>query len=242
MNRVVIFAGGVGQRMKSNNVPKQFLLAHGKEIIVHTIEHFQGCSEIDSIVVVCLEQYIEFMEELIKKYKLSKVVSVVSGGNCGQQSIYFGIKELVRLYGENNDDIVLIHDGVRPLINEKVILDNIQMTKKEGNSITVNNSIETVVLLNENDLIDKVMDRKFCRNAKAPQTFYLKDIYNNHLKAISQNKLDFIDSAMLMQYYGAVIHTVIGPVENIKITTPMDYFLFKAILEARENNQLRLEE
>lgn len=240
MNRVLIFAGGTGHRMVGANVPKQFLIAHSKPVIVHTIEHFQACSQIDSIVVVCLKEYIPFMNELVQAYTLTKVVSIVEGGDCGQASIYNGLKELVRLYGDNNEDIVLIHDGVRPLIDEKLILNNIKSVQESGSSVTVSKAIETVVLLNENSVVDKVMDRKFCNIAKAPQSFYLKDIYACHLKAIKENKTDFIDSAMLMQYYGYKIHTVEGDVENIKITTPMDYYLFKAILDARENEQVKL--
>ena len=239
MNRVVIFAGGTGQRMGDAAVPKQFLLAYSKPIIVHTIEHFQKCSKIDSIVVVCLGGYIDYMWSLIKEYSLDKVVSVVSGGENGQASIFNGLKELVRLYGENTDDIVLIHDGVRPLINEQLILDNIECVKKNGNSVTVSKANETIVLL-RSDLVQKVMDRKFCRIAKAPQCFYLKDIYACHLKANAEGEQDFIDSAMLMQHYGHHIHTVNCSEINLKITTPMDYYLFKAILDARENEQIKM--
>lgn len=242
MNRVLIFAGGTGQRMGTSGVPKQFLVAHTKPVIVHTIEHFQNCGQIDSIVVVCLKDYIEYMKTLVGQYKLDKVVSIVQGGNCGQASIFNGLKELVRLYGENSEDIVLIHDGVRPLIDEKLIVENIDCVKANGNAITVAKAIETIVLLNEEAVVDKVMDRQFCNVAKAPQSFYLKDIYNCHLRAIEENKNDFIDSAMLMQYYGHKIHTVLGSNENIKITTPTDYFLFKAILDARENEQLNVTE
>lgn len=240
MNRVLIFAGGTGQRMNGSSVPKQFLIVHGKPVIVHTIEHFQQCSQIDGIVVVCLKDYIGYLNSLIEKYKLDKVVSVVEGGDCGQASIFNGLKELIKLYGENSEDIVLIHDGVRPLIDEKLIIDNIECVKANGNSISVSKAIETVVLLNNADIVDTVMDRKFCNIAKAPQSFYLKDIYNCHLKAIKENKLDFIDSAMLMQHYGHKIHTVLCSNENIKITTPMDYYLFRAILDARENEQVKL--
>jgi 2-C-methyl-D-erythritol 4-phosphate cytidylyltransferase len=240
MNRVLIFAGGTGQRMGASSVPKQFLCAYSKPIIVHTIEHFQKCNAIQSIVVVCLADYIDYLKGIISFYQLDKVVSVVSGGENGQESIFNGLKELVRLYGDNSDDIVLIHDGVRPLINEQVIIDNINCVKQYGNAITVCKAIETIVLLDDNSVVEKVMDRQYCNTAKAPQSFYLKDIYSNHLKAIQENKHDFIDSAMLMQYYGAYIHTVLGPNENIKITTPMDYYLFKAILDARENEQVKL--
>lgn len=240
MNRALIFAGGTGQRMGGSAVPKQFLIAHAKPVIVHTVEHFENCKEVDSIVIVCLKDYILAMGDLVRQYNLDKVVSIVEGGKCGQESIFNGLKELVKLYGANNNDIVLIHDGVRPLIDEKVIIDNINCVKANGNAVTVTKAIETIVLLNNSAVVDKVMDRQYCNIAKAPQSFYLKDIYQCHLKAISENRHDFIDSAMLMQYYGYNIHTVFGSDENIKITTPMDFYLFKAILEARENEQLKL--
>ena len=240
MTREFIFAGVTGQRLGGAAVPKQFLIAHAKPVIVHTVEHFQNCKEVDSIVIVCLKDYIPAMGDLVRQYNLDKVVSIVEGGKCGQESIFNGLKELVKLYGANNNDIVLIHDGVRPLIDEKVIIDNINCVKANGNAVTVTKAIETIVLLNNSAVVDKVMDRQYCNIAKAPQSFYLKDIYQCHLKAISENRHDFIDSAMLMQYYGYNIHTVFGSDENIKITTPMDFYLFKAILEARENEQLKL--
>lgn len=240
MNRVLIFAGGTGQRMGSSIVPKQFLVAHSKPVIIHTVEHFQHCRQIDSIVIVCLKDYIAHMQTLVNQYRLDKVVSIVEGGDCGQASIYNGLKELVNLYGDNNDDVVLIHDGVRPLIDEKTIVDNIECVKHYGNAITVSKAIETIVLLDNAGIVDKVMDRQFCNVAKAPQSFYLKDIYKCHLRAIQENRYDFIDSAMLMQYCGYHLHTVAGPNENIKITTPMDYYLFKAILNAKEDEQIKL--
>ena len=240
MNRVLIFAGGTGQRMGASAIPKQFLKVHGEPIIVHTISHFQNCGQIDSIVVVCLKEYIGHMRELVSEYKLDKVVSVVEGGSCGQASIFNGLKELVRLYGADSKDIVLIHDGVRPLINEDLIIKNIECVKAHNSAITVSKAIETIVLLNNDSVVDKVMDRQYCNVAKAPQSFFLKDIYAAHLKAVDENKMDFIDSAMLMQHYGFKIHTVVGSSENIKITTPLDYYLFKAILDSLENEKIKL--
>ena len=107
-----------------------------------------------------------------------------------------------------------------------------------GSAITVSPVIETIVTANENNQIQSVTDRKLCMHARAPQSFILKDIYTAHLKAIDENIHDMIDSASLMKYYRYKLYTVDGPVENIKITTPMDYYLFRAIYEARENSQI----
>lgn len=239
MNYALIFAGGIGQRMNTVSLPKQFLKVHGKEIIVHTIEHFQKNNNINKIVIVCVESYIDFMHKLIKNYKLTKVVSVVPGGYSGQESIFNGLLKLNEI-SISNKDIVLIHDGVRPIIDDKTINANIECVKKNGTAITVAKSIETVLVLDEETNVEKVLDRNQCYVGRAPQSFYLQDIYNAHLKANNINKHDFIDSAMLMQYFGYKMHTVLGPVNNIKVTTPMDYYMFKAMLDVKENNQIKV--
>lgn len=236
---VVIFAGGTGQRMNTVSLPKQFLKVHGKEIIVHTIEHFQNCKQIDGIVVVCLSSFIEFMENLKDKYKLDKIIKIVPGGDCGQKSIFNGLKA-VREFSQSKDDIVLIHDGVRPLIDEQTIINNIICVKKHGTAITVAKAIETVLVVDENKNVEKVVDRINCFVGRAPQSFYFNDIYECHLNANKINKHDFIDSAMLMQYFGFKMHIVDGPAYNIKITTPNDFYMFKSMLDAKENEQIKV--
>ena len=239
MNAALIFAGGTGSRMKVKDKPKQFLEMNGKPIIVHTIEHFDEHPDIDLIVVVCLEGWIDFLWKKLEKFNIKKVVKVVSGGASGQESIRSGLFA-IRDYVEGKDDntIVLIHDGVRPLIDEKLISDNIECVKKNGNAITVVPAIETIIETDDAGDISKVADRTHCKMARAPQSFYLKDILNAHYRAIEDDQLEMIDSAMLMQHYGAVLHTVVGPVENIKITTPMDYHIFRALVMAKENEQI----
>lgn len=121
MNFALIFAGGVGQRMNTVSLPKQFLKVQNKEIIIHTLEHFEECEGIDGIVVVCKEEYIDLMKELIKKHRITKVMTIVPGGENGQQSIFNGLDAASRL-SSSEEDIVLIHDGVRPIITNDVIL------------------------------------------------------------------------------------------------------------------------
>ncbi len=159
-------------------------------------------------------------------------------GATGQESIFNGLQVIYKDCCNPNDCVVLIHDGVRPLINDTLISDNIASVRKFGSGITVTPAIETIVTANENNQIENVTDRKLCMHARAPQSFILKDIYDAHQKAIDENIHDMIDSASLMKYYGYNLFTVEGPVENIKITTPMDYYLFRAIYEARENSQI----
>lgn len=235
MNIAVIFAGGTGQRMNSGTTPKQFLLVHSKPILIHTVLKFEECKEIDKIIIVSLESYIEFVYELLEKYNIKKVAKVVAGGTCGQESIFHGLQAAKEI-SKSDEDIVLIHDGVRPLIDIETIKNNIDCVKKNGNAITVTNAIETIVMLDESNSVEEVMDRKKCDLARAPQSFFLKDIYESHLKAIEENKTDFIDSAMMMKYYGYKIYTVKGPIENIKVTTMMDYYVLNALLDQNGDN------
>ncbi len=237
MNLAVIFAGGTGTRMNTKSRPKQFLEIHGKPVLIYTLEHFQNHPQIDHIVLVSLASWLEYAAELVKKFGITKVSAIVPGGSTGQESIYYGIKKAHELYGDKN--IVLIHDGVRPLINEETISKCIDTTAKKGNAITVSPAIETIFLKNtEQGEVGEIFDRSSCFMAKAPQCFTLGDIYGAHQKAIQDGLLNFIDSASLMQHYGVTLETVEGPTENIKITTPVDFYIFRAIIDAKESLQI----
>lgn len=232
-NIAVIFAGGVGKRMNSTDLPKQFLKCKDKPVIVYTLEKFNNNPLISGIVLVMLKDYIDYSKELIKEYKLDKVIDVVEGGETCQDSIYNGIKKAHDLY---DDAVVLIHDGVRPLIDDKTIEDNINSVINNGSAITVSPAFETITIKSDNNLIEKILDRSNCQYARAPQSFFLKDIYDAHLKAINENKHDFIDSAFLMTYYGHSLYSVVGNPENIKITTPNDYYMFCSLIENKGKN------
>ena len=134
-NIAVIFAGGSGRRMHTKDKPKQFLLVHGKPIIVHTIEQFENHPEIDGIIVVCIEGWIDYMNDMIYRYRLDKVKKVVPGGKTGQLSIYNGLCAAEEFFGTDGT-IVLIHDGVRPLIDADTISRNIAAVREFGTAIT----------------------------------------------------------------------------------------------------------
>ena len=178
MNIAMVFAGGVGQRMNTKTMPKQFLELHQKPIIIYTLEQFDNHPEIDGIVISCLESWIPYLEKLVKKFNITKVKAIVPGGDTGQDSIYNGINKAYELFPE--DSIVLIHDAVRPIINEELITNNIATVKKYGNAITVAPAIETITI-KEADSIE---------------------------------------------------------VGEIKITTPVDFYTFRAIIDAKENSQI----
>lgn len=142
----------------------------------------------------------------------------------------------MQLYDE--DTIVLIHDGVRPLIDEATISKNIESVKEHGTAITVTPAIETITIVTaEHDVVGKIIERAKVQMAKAPQSFRLGELWRGHHKAENDN-LEFIDSASMMQHYGFKLYTVQGKPENIKITTPNDFYTFRALVDARENSQI----
>lgn len=237
MNIGVIFAGGIGRRMNAKDKPKQFLMVHGKPIIVHTIELFQNHDHIDGIIVVCLEDWIPYMEEMRYRYRLDKIGAIVPGGETGQLSIYSGLCAAEKVYGAE-DNIVLIHDGVRPLIDSKTIDDNIDSVLKYNSAITSIVAKETVILVDDENHVADIPRREQSRIAKAPQSFWLKEILETDRRAIAEGYTNMIDSCTLMRHYGKKLHVVIGPNDNIKITTPDDFYIFRALYDARENQQL----
>ena len=237
MNIGVIFAGGTGSRMRSKEKPKQFLEIYNKPIIIYTLEHFEENNDIDAIVISCLEPWIPYLSKLVEKYRISKVKKIVQGGPTGQMSIYNGLCAAKEVSG-GKETIVLIHDGVRPLITKELLSSNIECVRKNGSSITTGIVKETILVIGDNNEIEQVPSRAKSRVAKAPQCFWLEDILDAHTKAKKDGKCDFIDSCTLMQYYGYHLTMMDGPYENIKITTPDDFYMMRAILEAKENAQI----
>ncbi len=237
MNIGLIFAGGVGSRMHSKDLPKQFLRIYDRPIIVHTIEHFERNPSIDAVVVVCVAEWIDFFKNLVAQYHLTKISKIVPGGETGQLSIYNGLLAAQET-SKGEKSIVLIHDGVRPLINSDLLTQNIECVKKYGSSITSGIVKETIVEIDDGGAIKLVPDRVHSRVAKAPQCFWLNDILGAHEKALSEGRKDFIDSCSMMHHYGFKLHMTDGPYENIKITTPDDFYTMRAILQVKEDAQI----
>lgn len=237
MNIGVIFAGGVGSRMHSKDRPKQFLELYNKPIIIYTLEHFENNDEIDAVVIACVEEWISYLEKLLYKFRIEKVKKIVPGGPTGQLSIYNGLRAAEEV-AQGEKSIVLIHDGVRPLINPELLSANIESVKKNGSAITAGVVKETIVVIDDSMGVEQVPSRAQSRVAKAPQSFWLDEILSIHEKALVDGENNSIDSCTLMKQYGKQLHMIDGPYENIKITTPDDFYMMRAILEAKENNQI----
>lgn len=235
MTTALIFAGGTGQRMNARAKPKQFLELHGKPVIMYTLEHFEFHPEIDNIVVVCIESWITEMKHLLRQYAFEKVSLIVPGGREGFDSIFNGLQALEGKC--ERDDIILIHDGVRPLISSELISANIETVKEKGTAITVEASVESAVRLDTDGKIVEVPPRAMMYTAKAPQSFRYGFIWDLYQKARAE-KISMIDSAHLCSVFGIETHTVVSTPNNMKITSPTDYYIFRALYESMENEQI----
>ncbi|MGC4175901.1 IspD/TarI family cytidylyltransferase [Demequina sp.] len=235
MNIAAIFAGGIGSRVTSATLPKQFLQIHGTPLIVHTINHFQYHPEIDGVVVSILPEWRNHFAELVTRYNLTKVRWIVDGGATGQESRH---RALLAIENEvPGDTVVLMHDGVRPLITAELISENIRTVKERGPAVTTTKVTETIIEA-RGDVIDQVMPREFLHIAQAPQSLTLAtalEVYNN---AVADGEDNSIDTASLLQRYGHTIHTVEGPRSNIKITTVEDFYICRALFDVIEHNQI----
>lgn len=219
MISALIFAGGVGARMKSKEIPKQFLEVEGKPIIIHTLEHFANHAMVDNIVVVCLEGWIEELKRGIEKYNIKKVVGIIPGGKTGFQSIHNG---LVRIAETSKDeDIVLICDGVRPMLSEKLISTCIEDTMTYGTAVPVTPSIDSVLYSEDGNVCSKNLERKKIYITQAPQGYKMKIIMDAHDEAMVKG-IESVSSGDLMIELGRKIHIFQGIRENIKVTTPED--------------------
>ncbi len=241
-NIAIIFAAGTGTRFGSE-IPKQFVNIYGKPIIIHTLEVFQNHPEIDKIYVGCLANWIPYLNQLIKVYNIDKVPEngVVPGGESGQSTIY---NALCRAYEDNHDDdIVLIHDGVRPIVTNQEISNNIVSVKTHGSGITCIPFTETPVYSEEGQFIDRTLERKQVFRGVAPQSFRLKHILDAH------NKIRMSDPNYSKVYHGGTIvdsasligaafnetcAIVEGNPNNMKVTNTRDFFALLGILQSND--------
>lgn len=237
MNIALIFAGGTGTRFRSQARPKQFLELNGKPIIIHTLEYFERSPVIDAICVACLADWIPYLKQMLRVHCIEKVKWIVPGGNTCSDSIFNGLDAVFRDVADPADALMLMHDGVRPLITQETIEAVVRCARENGNAITVTSAYETILTVGGSARVDEVLDRADARYARAPQAFFLRDIHAAHRRAQAEG-YSAVDSATLMHHYGHPLFTVEGPVENIKITSPSDFYIFRAIYEARENSQV----
>ena len=236
MNIALVFAGGTGIRMRTTGKPKQFIELYGKPIIIYTLEVFENHPDIDYIIVPCVSGWEDHLWHLVDKFQLKKVRKIITGGETTQESKMKALNAIKEYCVD--DDIVLLHDAVRPLITEKIISDNIQAVKKYGSAITAVPFSETGIISNDGVSTSKTIFRNTLYIAKAPQSFYFKDVYAAHYQGQDMPYTITIDTVSLMTELGEQVHLVACETPNIKITTPEDYYIFKALVDLRDSQDI----
>lgn len=233
MNIALLTAGGIGNRM-GQNMPKQFMTIDNKPVIVYTMEAFQKSSKIDAIAVVCLDGWDVVLQAYANHYGISKLKWIFRGGRSNQESIGNGIKGL-KEQGCSDNDIVLVHDGVRPLVSDQIIEDNIDVAERFGYAVTGLQCKEVIMKLEDDCVKGIELKRENLIRTQTPHTYRLGTLLNAHEKAKELN-IDTAASCELLAALGcSEQHWVKGSEKNgLKLTNVEDIELFKALINTQE--------
>lgn len=232
----MLIAGGAGNRMHQN-IPKQFLTVNEKPVIVYTLEAFQSHPEIDGIAVVCIAGWEQVLWAYAKQFGIDKLRYVVPGGKNGQDSIRNGIMELEKHY--DAEDIVLIHDAIRPMVSAEIISDNIRVAREKGNAITAIPCAEAMIQTEDGIESTGSYPREKLKRTQTPQAFHLGRICDLHRRALDAGITNSVASCTLMIEMGEQVFFSAGSEKNIKLTTVEDLDIFKALLSTRRADWLK---
>lgn len=235
-NIALIIAGGSGNRMHQD-IPKQFITVNERPVIVYTLEAFERHQEIDVIAVVCINGWENVLWAYAKQFNITKLKYVVTGGKNGQDSIRNGIYELEKYY--DRDDIVLIHDAIRPLVSQDIISDCINKTIRHGNAIAVIPCAEAMMKTMDGIVSVGSYPRDRLKRTQTPQGFRIGNICDLHRRALEEGITNSVASCTLMIEMGEQVHFSLGSEKNIKLTTVEDIDIFKALLAAKRSEWLK---
>lgn len=235
MNIALIIGGGSGHRMKQE-IPKQFLNVNDKPIIIYTLEAFQSHPDIDEIGVVCIDGWHEILRAYARQYKINKLKWVVSGGDTNQSSIRNGVFEAEKHY--NPEDLILVHDAIRPMVSHEIISDCIIQCRKHGSAVVAVPCNTAVLRKADANQSGEVVPRETLAMTQTPQAFPIGKLADAHRKALELGITNSVASCTLMSELGGTVHFSIGAETNIKLTTPDDLKIFRALLAIRDKADL----
>lgn len=240
MNIAVIIAGGSGHRM-GQDIPKQFINVYDKPILIYTLESFQRHPQIDAIEVVCIDGWHDVLWAYAKQFNIDKLKWVVSGGETGQESIRNGVYNLKDKI--SNEDNVIIHDGIRPLVESSVLTDVISKCSKFGNAVTSMPYNEQIFVIDKDDetTTTQYIVRETLRRVSTPQAYKFGLLYDKYQEAF-EKKIGIYGSSYtntMMVELGVKLHFAAGSDKNIKLTTKDDLEMFKAYLKADKDKWLK---
>lgn len=225
----LLTAAGSGTRM-GQDIPKQFMTINERPVIIYTLEAFQRHPGIDAIIVVCKEGWINVLEAYAKQFNITKLQHIVAGGENGQDSIRNGLEELKKHYDDS--DIVLIHDGNRPMVSDDIISDCINVTIEKGCAIAAIPCTEAVLETDDGIESNTSYPRERLRRTQTPHGFRLGDIYDLHMRALQNGITNSTAACTMKVELGEKIFFSIGSEKNLKLTTVEDIDIFKALLTA----------
>lgn len=236
MTVALIIAGGSGTRMHQD-IPKQFLNVNDRPVIVYTMQAFQEHPDVDVIAVVCIEGWERVLWAYARQFNITKLQHVVSGGETGQASIRNGLQELEKHCAP--DDIVLIHDAIRPMVSGEIISDCIVKTRQYGSAVAAVPCAEA--MMETRDGVSSVgsYPRDKLKRTQTPQGFRLGKICELHRRALEAGITNSVASCTLSIELGEQIYFSIGSEKNIKLTTIEDVDIFKALLQAKKSDWLK---
>lgn len=230
MNVALLTAAGSGTRMQLN-IPKQFIHVDDKPVIIYTMEAFQNHPSIDAIIVVTIDAWSDVLWAYARQFGITKLKWVVPGGATGQESIRKGLDVLKQELSDQ--DVVMVHDGNRPLVSSQIISDSLATFSKYGCAVAAIPCTE-VVFESDDGLSSMVStERERLLRTQTPHTYRLGELYGAHLEAESRGLTNTAASCMLMKELGRMTYFSKGSEENLKITTPEDLKIFKALLSMR---------
>ena len=240
MNVAVIIAGGSGHRMHQD-IPKQFLNVYDKPVLLYTLEGFQEHPDIDAIEVVCIEGWENVLWAYAKQFGITKLRWVIPGGSTGQESIRNGVYNLKEHCTE--DDVIIIHDGIRPLVDGNVLTDVIEVCKEHGNGVTSLPYNEQIFVVDENDptTTRQYIPRETLRRVSTPQAYTFGKLVWAYEKAFAEGIGIYGSSYTntMMVELGETLHFAKGSDRNIKLTTRDDLMMFKAYLKTERDTWLK---
>ena len=239
-NIAIVIAGGSGSRM-GQDIPKQFINVYDKPILIYTLESFEKHPQIDAIEVVCIEGWESVLKAYAKQFNITKLKWIVKGGNTGQESIRNGVYDLEGKV--NPDDNIIIHDGIRPLVEDSVLTDVILKSSKYGNGVTSMPYNEQIFVIDEEDetTTTQFIPRETLRRVSTPQA-YRFDLLLEKYKEAFEKEIGIYGSHYtntMMVELGVRLHFAAGSDKNIKLTTKDDLEMFKAHLKADKDNWLK---
>lgn len=235
-NIALLIAGGSGNRMHQD-IPKQFLTVNERPVIIYTLEAFERHPEIDAIAVVCIKGWDLVLQAYAKQFNITKLKYVVKGGDNGQASIRNGVYELEKHF--SRDDIVLIHDAIRPMVSAEIISDCIRVVTQYGNAITVIPCAEAMMQTVDGSISTGSYPRDRLKRTQTPQGFRLGQICDLHKRALEKGITNSVASCTLMIEMGEQVYFSVGSEKNIKLTTVDDIDIFKALLLAKRSAWLK---